>query len=59
MKGKTVLAALVISLLCAAALCADEGMWTFDNPPRSLWKERYGFEPRIHGWSMCGWPPCA
>ncbi|HEX8175748.1 MAG TPA: S46 family peptidase [Pyrinomonadaceae bacterium] len=24
---------------------ADEGMWTFDNPPRKLWKERYGFEP--------------
>ena len=24
---------------------ADEGMWTFDNPPRAQWKERYGFEP--------------
>jgi Peptidase S46 len=24
---------------------ADEGMWTFDNPPRTQWKERYGFEP--------------
>src|SRR6185436_7406154 len=24
---------------------ADEGMWTFDNPPRKLWKERYNFEP--------------
>ena len=24
---------------------ADEGMWTFDNPPLKLWKERYGFEP--------------
>lgn len=23
---------------------ADEGMWTFDNPPRKQWKERYGFE---------------
>ncbi len=20
-------------------------MWTFDNPPRTAWKERYGFEP--------------
>jgi outer membrane protein assembly factor BamB len=20
-------------------------MWTFDNPPRAAWKERYGFEP--------------
>lgn len=24
---------------------ADEGMWTFDNPPRKQLKERYGFEP--------------
>jgi hypothetical protein len=24
---------------------ADEGMWTFDNPPRNQWKERYQFEP--------------
>jgi hypothetical protein len=28
---------------------ADEGMWTFDNPPRALWKARYGFEPTA-GW---------
>jgi hypothetical protein len=24
---------------------ADEGMWTFDNPPRKQLKERYGFTP--------------
>src|SRR5215813_6167235 len=24
---------------------ADEGMWTFDNPPLKQWKEKYGFEP--------------
>jgi hypothetical protein len=24
---------------------ADEGMWTFDNPPLKQWKERYHFEP--------------
>ena len=24
---------------------ADEGMWTFDNPPRTQLKELYGFEP--------------
>jgi Peptidase S46 len=24
---------------------ADEGMWTFDNPPLKLLKERYGFTP--------------
>ena len=23
----------------------DEGMWTFDNPPLKLLKEKYGFEP--------------
>jgi hypothetical protein len=23
---------------------ADEGMWTFDNPPRKVWKEKYGFD---------------
>lgn len=24
---------------------ADDGMWTFANPPRAQWKQRYGFEP--------------
>ena len=24
---------------------ADEGMWTFDNPPRAQWRDRYGFDP--------------
>ena len=39
-------AVLVALLLCGAARPgADEGMWTFDNPPRAAWKERYGFEP--------------
>jgi hypothetical protein len=27
------------------AVFADEGMWTFDNPPLKQWKEKYGFEP--------------
>ena len=31
--------------LPAAAVRADEGMWTFDNPPLKQWKERYNFEP--------------
>src|SRR5688572_33337986 len=35
---------LTISLL-TATLFADEGMWTFDNPPLKQWKERYNFEP--------------
>ncbi|MEO5857514.1 MAG: S46 family peptidase [Pyrinomonadaceae bacterium] len=24
---------------------ADDGMWTFDNPPLKQWKEKYNFEP--------------
>ncbi len=32
-------------VLLAAPLRADEGMWTFDNPPRALLQERYGFTP--------------
>jgi hypothetical protein len=31
----------LVLLACPAA--ADEGMWTFDNPPRSQLQERYGF----------------
>jgi len=30
-------------------LHADDGMWTFDNPPLKQWKERYNFEPPA-GW---------
>ena len=29
----------------APSLRADEGMWTYDNPPLAQLKERYGFEP--------------
>jgi hypothetical protein len=37
---------LFLALLCSPfTILADEGMWTFDNPPLKLWKERYGFEP--------------
>lgn len=32
-------------LTFVSASFADEGMWTFDNPPLKQWKERYGFEP--------------
>ena len=35
---------LSVNLLISLAL-ADEGMWTFDNPPLKQWKERYNFEP--------------
>jgi hypothetical protein len=32
-------------LLTPFSAFADEGMWTFDNPPLKQWKERYNFEP--------------
>ena len=38
-------AALLVSLLVAAPALADEGMWTFDNPPRARLMEKHGFEP--------------
>lgn len=37
-----------LALCCLLALVsahADEGMWTFDNPPVKQLKERYGFTP--------------
>jgi hypothetical protein len=38
----------VVLIACFAGstfVHADEGMWTFDNPPLNQWKERYNFEP--------------
>jgi hypothetical protein len=37
----------LVALLVAVPLflVADEGMWTFDNPPLKQLKARYGFEP--------------
>jgi hypothetical protein len=32
-------------LLLCIPVRADDGMWTFDNPPLQQWKERYNFEP--------------
>src|SRR3712207_4355720 len=44
---RTLRLALTVALLLAhlPPARADEGMWTFDNPPLRQWKERYGFEP--------------
>lgn len=36
---------LVLNFVAAPFALADEGMWTYDNPPLKQWKERYGFEP--------------
>jgi hypothetical protein len=32
-------------LIFVPVISADEGMWTFDNPPLKDWKEKYNFEP--------------
>lgn len=42
---RTVFGALAMALAWASfGLLADEGMWTFDNVPRALIKQQYGFE---------------
>jgi hypothetical protein len=38
-------AALVVLAMIPTESFGDEGMWLFNNPPRALLKERYGFEP--------------
>ena len=45
MKKLSIAILILITLLSPLPLLADEGMWTFDNPPRKQWKERYNFEP--------------
>ena len=45
MKKISVFLLLLSFLINAPLTLADEGMWTFDNPPMKQWKERYNFEP--------------
>lgn len=45
MKRITALFLLLSFVLSVPVAFADEGMWTFDNPPLQQWKERYNFEP--------------
>ncbi len=43
---KRILLSILILILCfPPSTFADEGMWTFDNPPLKVWKEKYQFEP--------------
>ncbi len=44
---RSIVCLVLISFLVAGVpvFRADDGMWTFDNPPLKQWKERYGFEP--------------
>jgi hypothetical protein len=45
MKRISVFAFVLAIVASPLPLFADDGMWTFDNPPRKQWKERYNFEP--------------
>ena len=45
MKRLTFLLAAMSSLMTTTNLLADEGMWLFNNPPRKILKDKYGFEP--------------
>jgi len=45
MKKLIAFVQLLLIAFSPVALFADEGMWTFDNPPLRQWKERYNFEP--------------
>lgn len=49
MKRYLVLILIALILSSPVSLFADEGMWTFDNPPLKQWKERYNFVPPA-GW---------
>ncbi len=41
----TLLILLALLILAKSELIADEGMWTYDNPPLEQLKSKYGFEP--------------
>jgi hypothetical protein len=45
MKIGLIAVAGVVLVAGMLTLLADEGMWTFDNPPLKQWKEDYRFEP--------------
>ena len=40
-----VLMLIVLALAGARPSAADEGMWTFDNPPLQQLKDKYNFTP--------------
>jgi hypothetical protein len=45
MKRFPAIAIILVLIVFPFSLFADEGMWTFDNPPLKQWKEKYNFEP--------------
>ena len=48
-RSRASLSVLAVLLVVPMLLVADEGMWTFDNPPLKQLKERYNFVPS-QGW---------
>lgn len=42
---KKFLSLLLLFVLSVQFVLADDGMWTYDNPPLKIWKEKYNFEP--------------
>jgi hypothetical protein len=45
MRKLSTIIIITFCLIFVPSRFADEGMWTFDNPPLKQWKEKYGFEP--------------
>ena len=45
MKRIHIMAMAAVILILSGTGAADEGMYTFDNPPLKKWKDNYGFEP--------------
>lgn len=45
MRKLSIIITIAFCLIIVPSRFADEGMWTFDNPPLKQWKEKYGFEP--------------
>jgi hypothetical protein len=37
--------AVLFGTAASVVMHAEEGIWTFDNPPRKLLKDKYGFTP--------------
>src|SRR5712691_3563275 len=44
MKVHRILAGLLATLVCAATVRADEGMYLYSNPPTKILKDRYKFD---------------
>ena len=49
MRKLSIVIIIAFCLVFVPARFADEGMWTFDNPPLKQWKEKYGSEQALHG----------